>query len=198
MKKLLLKVLLLMSLLAITGCSNNVKSINTDEVKINTILARANGELQVAIVEDFDKPYYSVNELKEFVEKEVDAYNQKAGGDKVKINEITQRGNKAIMLITYSGMDQYVAFNKVTAAYFNSGKDNLKLSLPATLKNISNESVTSTSDVIKTEGYRVLVLNEPYEIIVDGKVKFISDNANLLDNNKVSATNEGMTVVVFK
>lgn len=197
MKKFLLNALLLMSLLTITACSG-VKSINVDDVTANTILAKADGELQVAIVEDFDKPYYDLNELKEFVEKEVDAYNKKVGDTKVKVKDIEKRDNKVIMLTTYSGMDQYAAFNKVTAAYFNSGIDNLKLALPATLIDASNESVRSTNEVIQTDGYKVLVLNEPYEIIVDGKIKFYSENAKLLENNKLSGASEGMTVVVFK
>ena len=198
MKKLLLNALLLLGLLAFTACSSSEKSLNAEDITVNTILAKANGELQVAIVEDFDKPYYNVNELKDFVSKEIDAYNKKAGDGKVKLDEVKQKDNKVIMLMTYSGMDQYTAFNKVAAAYFNSGIENLKLALPATLKNASNETVTGTKEVIQTTGYKVLVLNEPYEIIVEGKVKYISENAKLLENDKVSSAGDQMTVVVFK
>lgn len=198
MKRLLLNALLLLGLFAFAACSNKEKNLNADEITVNTILAKANGMLQVAIVEDFDKPYYNVEELKEFVKKEIEAYSKKAGDGKVKLDEIKQRGNKVIMLMTYSGMDQYTAFNKVTAAYFNSGIEDLKLALPATLKNTSNESITATKEVIQTAGYKVLVLNEPYEIIVEGKVKYISENAKMLENDKVSSDTEQMTVIVFK
>lgn len=197
MRKSLLHVLLLMSLLIITGCSNSAQSIDTEKVTVNTILAKGNGTLQVATVEDFDKPYYNLSELKEFVSKEVEAFNKKAGDNKVKVDAVEQHGNKVIMLITYSGMDQYTAFNKVTAAYFNSGIENLQMTLPSTLKNASNDSVSSTQEIIKIAGHKVLVINEPYEIIVDGKVKFYSENAKLIDNNTISAS-EGTTVVVFK
>lgn len=198
MKRLLLNALLLLGLFAFAACSNKEKNLNADEITVNTILAKANGMLQVAIVEDFDKPYYNVEELKEFVKKEIEAYSKKAGDGKVKLDEVKQRGNKVIMLMTYSGMDQYTAFNKVTAAYFNSGIEDLKLALPATLKNTSNESITATKEVIQTAGYKVLVLNEPYEIIVEGKVKYISENAKMLENDKVSSDTEQMTVIVFK
>jgi len=194
----LLNALLLLGMLTFAACSSREKSLNADEITVNTILAKANGVLQVAIVEDFDKPYYNVDELKAFVTKEIEAYSKKAGDGKVKLDEVKQKGNKVIMLMTYSGMDQYTAFNKVTAAYFNSGIENLKLALPATLKNTSNESVTATKEVIQTAGYKVLVLNEPYEIVVEGKVKYISENAKLLENDKVSSAAGQMTVVVFK
>lgn len=194
----MLNALLLLGMLTFAACSSREKSLNADEITVNTILAKANGVLQVAIVEDFDKPYYNVDELKAFVTKEIEAYSKKAGDGKVKLDEVKQKGNKVIMLMTYSGMDQYTAFNKVTAAYFNSGIENLKLALPATLKNTSNESVTATKEVIQTAGYKVLVLNEPYEIVVEGKVKYISENAKLLENDKVSSAAGQMTVVVFK
>jgi len=45
---------------------------------------------------------------------------------------------------------------------------------------------------------RVLVLYEPYEIVVEGDIKFYSENATLLDNNKVRSTNDDMTVVIYR
>lgn len=198
MKKKLLYLVLLMSLLVITGCSKKDKSVEMDKAEVNTIYAKANGELTVATVESFDKPHYDIEELRNFVAKEVDEYNKKAGEDKVRIDKIKKQGSKVIMLMTYTGMDQYVAFNKLTAAYFNSGINNLQLELPATLINASNESATSTKEVIQSEGYKVLVLNEPYDIYVDGKVKYYSENAKLTDSNKLIGGAEGTTVVVFK
>jgi len=198
MKKLLLNALLILGLLAMTACSEKDKNLNADDITVNTILAKANGALQVAIVEDFEKPYYNIKELEDFITQEVNAYNKKAGEGKVKLEAVKQKNGKAVMLMTYSGMDQYAAFNEVTAAYFNSGIQNIKLALPSTLKNASNDSVAGTKEVLQTEGLKVLVLNEPYEIIVEGKVKYYSENAKLLENDKVSATDGGMTVVVFK
>ena len=36
-------------------------------------------ELQVAIVEDFDKDYYDFEELKDFINEEIDNYNSENG-----------------------------------------------------------------------------------------------------------------------
>ena len=41
-------------------------------------------------------------------------------------------------------------------------------------------------------------MNEPYHIIVGGKVKYYSENAKPIDNNEVQGSAEGMTIVVFK
>lgn len=198
-KKIVLFTALLMLILGLTACSKEEKFLNADKVTVNTILAKANGALQVATVEAFDKSYYNLNELQEFVAKEIDTYSQKAGKDKVVINDIRKSGDKAIMLLTYSGMDQYSTFNDVAAAYFNGGSADVSaLNLPATLVNAKNDSLVSTQEIIQNSGYKILVLNEPYEIVVDGKVKYYSDNAKLLENDKVQGAAEGMTVVVFR
>jgi uncharacterized lipoprotein NlpE involved in copper resistance len=198
MKKTVLYTMLLLLVMGIMGCSNKKESINVEDVTVSTILAKTNGKLQVATVEDFGKTYYKLSELQDYITGEVSSYNKKAGGEKITIDDIQLREGKAIMLLTYTGMDQYAAFNKVTAAYFNGGVKDNPLKLPATLISTKNKSLASTEEVLQNDKYKIIVMNEPYEIIVDGKVKYYSDNAKLLDDNKVQSAAEGMTIVVFK
>jgi regulator of RNase E activity RraB len=199
MKKMVLLTAILMLILGLAGCSKEEKSIDADEVSTNTLLAKSNGELQVATVEDFDKSYYSLNELEEFVAQEINTYNQKAGAEKIKIDDVLQHGSQAIMILTYSGMDQYANFNKVAAAYFNGGIGEVPLDLPTTLISADNGSLASTQEIIQNDKFKILVLNEPYDVIVDGDVKYYSENSMLLDDNKVqSAAEGGMTVIVFR
>ena len=198
MKKLVFSTIILLCILGIAGCSGRTKSIDIKDVSANTMLAKSNGEIMVASIEDFDKPYYNLSDLQSFVNQQVSDYNKKAGADKIKVNNIKIIKKKAVLLLTYSGMDQYTAFNKVTAAYFNGGVKDNPLKLPTTLVNAKDKSLTSTQEVIKDETYKVLVLNEPYTIYVDGKVKYYSENATLIDNNEVQGATDGMTIVVFK
>ena len=78
MKKLALSVLLILSIIGIAGCSKRNLKINAEKVSTNTMVAKSDGKLQVATVEDFDKSYYKIAELKEFVNIEIDTYNKKA------------------------------------------------------------------------------------------------------------------------
>lgn len=198
MKKQILCAIVLLMMLGAAGCTKEEKFITADDVSVNTMLAKSNGVLQVATIEDFDKSYYKLSELEEFVAQEIDTYNQKAGGDKIKVDDVLQRDNKAIMILTYSGMDQYANFNEVTAAYFTGGVENVAIDLPTTLVNTKNDSLASTQEILQDEKYKILVLNEPYNIIVDGSVKYYSENAVLVDDNTVQGAAEGMTVVVFR
>jgi uncharacterized protein (DUF2344 family) len=180
------------------GCSREELFISADDISADTLLAKANGQLQVATVEEFDKTYYNLNELEDFVAKEIEVYNQTAGEEKITFEDVQLRNGKAVMLLSYTGMDQYSAFNEVMAAYFNGGVKDNPLDMPATLINTKNESLVSTEEVLQNAKYKVLVMNEPYDIIVDGKVKYYSENSKLVDDNKVQGAAEGMTVIVFK
>jgi hypothetical protein len=198
MKKTAFCILVFLFLLGIAACSGKEKSIDIKDVKVSTLLARSNGEIQVASVEDFDKSYYNLKELQDFVDQQVTSYNSEAGAGMVTVDDVEIRNNKAILLLTYAGMDQYCAFNKVTAAYFVGGVKSITLTLPTTLITAGNEELASTEEVIADTNYRILILNEPYNIMVDGKVRYYSENATLIDKNEAQSAAEGMTIVVFK
>jgi hypothetical protein len=189
---------MLLFILGTAGCKKEEVFITADDVTTNTILAKSNGVLQVATVEDFNKSYYNLSELQDFVTKEIEEYNKKAGEKKISIEDIKLNNGKAVMLLTYSGMDQYANFNDVTAAYFNGGVSEVPLDLPTTLVSEKNGSLASTQEIIGNNKLKVLVMNEPYEIIVDGTIKYYSENTTYIDDNKVQGPAEGMSIVVFK
>jgi hypothetical protein len=198
MKKLVLCTITLLLVLSTFGCSKKDLNIDAEQITSDTLVAKSNGQLQVATVEEFDKDYYQLSELEEFVSEEIKVYNQKAGGDKIAIEDLQLKNNKAVMVLTYSGMDQYAAFNEVTAAYFNGGVTNIPLSLPDKLKDAKNDSFINTNEALQNTKYKVLIINEPYDIIVDGKIKYYSENAVMVENNKIQSAADDMTIIVFK
>ncbi|MBP1754393.1 MAG: hypothetical protein H6Q59_791 [Firmicutes bacterium] len=113
MKKWFLCTILLLLVLGTAGCRKEEKFLTADDITTNTLLAKSNGVLQVATVEEFDQTYYKLSELKDFISKEIDTYNKAAGEDKITLDDVQLNGGKAIMLLTYSGMDQYAGFNDV-------------------------------------------------------------------------------------
>ncbi len=198
MKKISLVALVLFLILGMAGCTKDDLNIDVNEISQNTFLAMKNGELKVATVETFDKAYYQKDELAAFVKTETEEYNAKNSDDKVAIDEIVVNESKAAMLLSYNGMRAYSTFNEVPAAYFNGGLKDVALELPTTLISAKNEDLASTEEVILNEDYKILILYEPYEIVVEGKVKYYSSGATLLKDNRVQAAAEGLTIIVFK
>ncbi len=191
-------IIFMLSFIAMAGCSKKEIFITANDVDADTILIKRNGSLYVAIVEDFDKNYYNLDELNEFVSKEVKAYNDKVGSKEVTIEELGLKNGKAVMILGYSKMAHYSAFNNMPAAYFSASTENVALELPSEYVDAGKKSVVNKDTAMKNGKNQVLVLYEPYDIIVEGDIKFYSGNATYMDENKVSSNREDMTVVIYR
>ncbi len=197
MKKYFFAAILLLSVLAVTGCSKKEINITAEDITVNTLLMKRNGTLQVAIVEDFAKDYYKLSELEEFVKEEINSYNQTVDSDAVTIEDLSLKNGKAVMMLGYTGMAHYSAFNKVSAAYYSADTKDVALELPDQYISAKNGDTVDRSTAIKNGKNRVLVIYEPYDIIVDGKVRYYSENATL-EGDIVKSSGEGVTVVIYE
>lgn len=201
MKKTVLCTLILLFLFTAAGCKKEEFKISAeDNYTVNTIYAKADGKLQVAMVDAFDKPYYNLTELEEFAQNEINVYNKETSAERVKMDDIRLKSGNAVILLSFAGMNDYANFNHALCAYFNGGVYDLSqntMKLPDTLLDAKSKAATPIGDVLGNGKYKILVMSEPYDIIVDGTVKYYSDNSTLAEKNKVNA-GEGMTVVVFK
>lgn len=179
------------------GCSRKGKKFTFDDITKNTILIKSDGEIRAAIVEKFDKDYYDLSELSEFVKKEVDSYNNKVGEEEVLIDDVVIKGNRAIVILTYSGMEHYSGFNNVRAASFNADVESIPLELPEEVLNIKNKKPVSLDSVLEGKN-RVLVLYEPYDIHIEGKIKYYSSNVKLEGKRRAESTTEDPIVIIYK
>ncbi len=198
MKKVLLYMFILFSFVLLNGCKKEEIFLSVDDVTANTFLIKRDGSLHVAIIEDFDKSYYNLSELNEFVAKEVNAYNEKAGSKEITIEKLELKNGKVVMILGYSKMAHYSAFNNMPAAYFGADTKDVALELPSQYLDAKKNEVVDKETALKNGKNKVLVLYEPYEILVEGEIKFYSENATLVDKNKIRSTDENMTVVVFR
>ncbi|NLO10164.1 MAG: hypothetical protein GX129_09920 [Clostridiales bacterium] len=198
MKRVLICIISIIGILIMAGCTKEEIFITTDDITSDTMLVKRDGSLFVAIVEEFDKSYYNLDELNEFVSKEVNAYNNKVGSQEVTIEELGLKNGKAVMILEYTKMAHYSAFNSMPAAYFSAATENVALELPSQYMDTRKNTLVGKDAAMKNGKNQVIVLYEPYEIIVEGDIRFYSDNATFVDENKVKGNSEDMTVVIYK
>ncbi|CRZ35054.1 hypothetical protein DFR55_11118 [Herbinix hemicellulosilytica] len=198
MKKVLLYLFILLSFVLMNGCKKEEIFLSVDDITANTFLLKRDGSLYVAIIEDFDKNYYNLSELNEFVAKEVNAYNEKAGGKEINIEKLELKNGRVVMILGYSKMAHYSAFNNMPAAYFGADTKDVALELPSQYLDAKKNEVVDKDTALKNGKNKVLVLYEPYEIIVEGDIKYYSENATLVDKNRIRSADENMTVVIYR
>lgn len=150
----------------------------------NTIRLSPDGGVLEIAVEDFTGVTYELEDLKSFIQTEVDGYNQKIGVNKISFREIIQEGNVIKTAISYSDLDAYNTFNRMS----------VKLSSydPATANQIAAEEAkkreaeesstkaTISDDELAEAGYDPAEMGE-------------QDIAELVEEKSVTATFSGLT-----
>lgn len=198
MKKVTLVLLGTLFLVVMTGCGKNKVSITAEDVTTNTIVIKEDNTVQSSIVEDFDKEYYSQEELETFIKEEVTDYNVKNGEDQVKMDSIHVADQKASVVFNYNDIDDYSVFNGISAKLLTTSQalqEDSILSIAEFVEVKSGDTV-SRETALSREDATVLVIQEPLEIKIDGTILYYS-NAQKEDKDVLQASGENITVVVF-
>jgi len=210
MKKATLCTILVLCFIMLAGCKREEIVITAEDVQTNTLLVNNKGTVQAAIVEKFDKKYYSLSELKDFISKKINEYNSEAGVGTVAetkaetkvgpitLNSLDIKDGNAILILNYATIDDYAAFNKVEATLATmESAQNGEISTPDVFISASDGALISKEIVLKNSKYKVLIVNENTDVIVDGTIKYYT-NAVLVSSSKVQTDAEGETVIIYK
>lgn len=170
------------ALLLFTGCGKEALADTT------TISVQKNGTVGSVVVENFEKEYYSEEELKGQVEADVAAFNKANGADSITFEKLQVKEGIAALEMTYQNAQAYVDFNgeeffcgTVAKAY------EADYSLDVTLKNASDETQTIDKSGILENGEMHLVITaEPVLIKTYSNILYFSGNVTLINNKEAS------------
>ncbi|QHQ60819.1 hypothetical protein Ana3638_08605 [Anaerocolumna sedimenticola] len=198
MQKFLLYTVLVFCLIFTAGCKNKERIISVDEVKNNTILVKNDGTVQSATVETFDKEYYNLDELKTFITDQIGKYNQTNGQDAIVFGSLDLKDGNAVLILNYSNLEHYKTFNKVDATLTTTvDAKSSNLELPDVYVSASDGAYASPDVALKNDKYKILIVNEKTDVIVDGTVKYFT-NAALLSKSNLQTNSEEKSVIVYK
>ncbi|MCR4750371.1 MAG: hypothetical protein K5877_11340 [Lachnospiraceae bacterium] len=197
MKKIRLAALLTLTAILLMGCSSEFK---TDE---SAIKVNKNGTVVAASIEEFDKSYYSEEELSTFVKNSIEEYQKANGASTVKMESLKVEEGKATLFINYETPTDYAKFNgeelfvgtvlDAMAAGYN---------LNGTYYTVDGVTLGSTTTIdFIDDDLKVVIVKEKVRVIVPGKIKYISDNLTIVDKNTVTPSDKnasGYSVIIYK
>jgi len=179
MKKWVSVICIFAVMLTAVGCSSSFQP------SVTSIYIQDNGKITQAIVESFEKEYYSSQELQSMVEKEVDAYNSSYGEERITIQKAEIEADTLYLLIDFQDADTYGQYNEV---YCFSGtvEQALKegLSFDMIFKDIQYEEY-SAADVTEQKSNSVVVLKEEEIVQLQSPVKYVSNNVEVISDRMV-------------
>lgn len=198
MKKLAICIILAISVLALSGCKKEKVTIEIDKVENNTMLIQKDGGVQVAIVEEFTQDYYNMDELREYINTSITQFNQNVNNESaIVLKDLQQSDGNVVMVLNYENMDYYTQFNEVEAKYLSSITQKDITDFPDMLDSTGDDDYVFKDTVLEDDEYKAVILNEGYNVIINGKVKYYA-NGTVVDSDQIQTGVSGTSYIIFK
>ncbi len=194
MRKMVL--LLLAAVLLLAGCGGNK---GTED--ITNLEFRKNGEVVHTIVEDFSASYYSLDELMDDVQAQVDAYNEKAGSKRITIGSAEVKEGVITMTMTFKDASDYSSFYR-QALFCGTVKDAFSAGydLNVTLKSAKEDGTSvGRQDILEMGDRHIIVLREPVTVKPYADILYVSESVEVTGNREAAATDsQALSYIIFR
>lgn len=179
MRRWISAIYILAAVALLAGCGSSFQP------SVTSLYVQKNGEITQAIVESFEKDYYSDKEFQSMIEKEVDAYNQNYGEERITIERLEVEDETLYLLLDFKDADTYEHYNETYC--FSGTVDealNEGLSFNMDFKDAEYEEY-STADVTEKKSNSVVVLKEEGIVQLEKPVKYVSNNVEVISKHMV-------------
>lgn len=157
----------------LSACGNSFKA------DCNTVYVQKNGTVKGASIEKLDKENYSEEELEEFIDEKVEAYQKEHDKKSVKVSDFSVKDGVAKLFMEYAGYEDYQELNGVTLfagtvpQALAAGYD-----FDTTFTGVKDGKASDEveSDEVKESDYKVIILSEKIDVKVDGTIKYMSSD----------------------
>ena len=172
-----------------TGCGNEFEPTES------MIHITSKGEVQSAVVESFDEPYYDFEELSDDVNDAVKGYCLDKNEESITVESLTEEDDTVSLIMNYQSVEDYADFNEVLlfAGTFAEAIDTGYQ--PDSLYDA--EGVSVDLDIEQMENLKVIVTEESICVQTNSKIRYVSDNVTVLDKKLAKAMEAGKKYPAF-
>lgn len=200
-KRYLLLALSIMSVFLFAACGSKMpKELKAEDVAEDTLYIKADGMNQIAYVSDFKENYYNEEELKSFIYKELEFYNNKFGEGTAELTDFISKNKMVKAIITFKNNKAYADFSKK--------KSDTPISFPSFSKlmeeyeeldffSSKDGESKKGKDAIDREKDNVAIVSGPILFQTEKKILYYS-TGKLIDENHLKLEEKEEAVVVFK
>ncbi len=191
-----------------TGCGTD-KNVYVP-ITSNTLEVTAEGHLIAYIVEDFDKDYYDINELKTMVDEEIAAYNQakanlvsEAGQVPITVDKVMMAedgSKKVVVALSCANAAVYSDYMGAEVFYGTVAQAAEKgYVLDGMLKSVKNDDPFIGETLKKNQDKNILIIKDAVMVRTYNKVAFLSKNASITQEGFVNAqTKDELKYIIIK
>ncbi|MBE5880743.1 MAG: hypothetical protein E7289_00310 [Lachnospiraceae bacterium] len=169
-------------------------------VDTTTVSFSKDGTITETIVEDFSQPYYDMEELKGDITSEISAYNTQAGdAEAIVLGDVELGDNNVIRVeMEFKSCADYKTFNE-KELFWGTVADAYGAGYEFTsMRDVNQDGVVlSAADVLEKGDMHIVILEEAQQIIVPGKISYISDGVSVIEEKRAVNLNEGQKAFII-
>lgn len=201
----------LLCMVVLAGCSE--KRVDLSKVTESTIGVNADGSIDEAVIEPFEAAYYSLDELKAYIDEEIADFNkahpqeqQEKKADEPDVTAVTvqsvsleEEAKAARMELLYLTDDLYNSFNGTNIQFLSmeEAANTEQIAGITDFVSVKKDEKAAFADFSDSSKLHVVCTDTPMRIQTSGKILYYSEVASLIDDCTVQ-TGEELSVIVFQ
>lgn len=180
MRKRICAMCVLLLAFSMTGCGSS-----SFEPSISSLYIQKDGKITYAVVESFEKDYYSEDEFRSMTEREVDTCNSQYSEPAISINDLEVKDQTLYLLLDFTDAEAYSRYSGeyCTVSTIEEALD-AGHSFQMDFKDADFEEYSVTEVTDKKDDH-VLILKDECIVQLESTVKYVSNNVDILSGHMV-------------
>ncbi len=177
MRKWILAICICVLALSMTGCSSSF------EPSVTSMYVQKNGKITYAVVESFEKEYYSLDEFRTMIDREVEACNSQYSEPAIAIEKLEVEGETLYLLMEFANAEAYSNYSEEYCSVSTIGEaldDNKSFDMVFHDKDYTEYT---TADVTEKKDDNVLIVQSEGIVELERKIKYVSNNVEVISEH---------------
>ncbi|MCR5609648.1 MAG: hypothetical protein K6G26_11350 [Lachnospiraceae bacterium] len=195
------------TLAAFMLCACGHEEVGLTKENITTkdeIVFNVGGTIQATMIDEFDKDYYDVDELTEFINKDLETFNSEKETT-IKLDFAVKKSNKVYTVFDFGGSSDFESYTGAKTEVLDSSAAKKSDLVPDSLEKYGKSKTKKKDKVIKSK-YKTAVIDlsgcEIYDkdinVTVAGDIEFSSNVKKVDDNTATISSKDKVGVIVYK
>lgn len=184
-------------LFGLTACAGS----DSGDYAESTITVARKGRISERIIENFDKDYYSLDELRSEFESSISQYNDNIGSEEIKLKNIELNGTLLTVDLDFSGPSDYENFTgeslfvgTVGDAYDNG------YTMDVTLKGVADGDIIGKVQIMGLSDKNIIIMSEHVRVRTFDDIAYVSANVDVVsdDEARILSESDGLAYIILK
>ena len=179
MKKWIYAICAMVMALSMTACGSSF------EPSVTSMYIQKSGKITYAVVESFEKEYYSLEEFQSMIDREVEACNSRDSEPAISVESLEVKDGTLYLLMNFADAGAYAAYSEeyCFAGTISQALDEGR-SFDMVFRDVDYEEY-ETADVTGKKDDHVLVTQTEGVVELEKEVKYVSNNVEILSDHMV-------------